>query len=147
MSLRRLLLVFIAGYVVAYLTIPLLALVVHAQDYLVATVTSYHYDRSKDYNESNFGLGIERRYSDECAWSVGYFKNSLYRNTVYVFAGYTPYRYMGWRYGVVVGAVTGYESGVSPWLTGVATRDYGRFGVNIVLAASAIALQVKVKWN
>ena len=147
MSLRRILLVFLAGYVVAYLTIPLLALVVHAQDYLVATVTSFHFDRSKDYNESNFGLGIERRYSDEWAGSVGYFKNSFYRNTVYVFAGYTPYRYGEWRYGVVVGAVTGYENNVSPWITGVATRDYGRFGVNIVLAASAMALQVKVKWK
>ena len=143
MSLRRLLLIFLAGYVAAYLTIPLLAMVVQAKDYAVATVTSFHFDRNKDYNEKNLGLGIERRFSETWSASTGYFRNSFNRDTVYVFAGYTPIEVYGWRVGMVGGAVSGYDRRITPWLTGLIMRDFGRVGVNIVAAPAGLALQLK----
>ena len=114
-----------------------------SQTYMVATITSFHFDRSKHYNESNFGIGIERRLNEKWSVSTGYFRNSFDRHTNYVFAGYTPLQVSDWRVGAVIGGVTGYENGVSPWLTGIATRDYGRVGINIVFSAAGIALQVK----
>lgn len=113
-------------------------------DYLVSTVTSYHFDRHRDYNERNFGLGWERRYSDEWAGSLGYYRNSYDRLTVYTFASYTPWTVATWRMGVVFGVVTGYdEDRPSTWLTGVATRDFGGLGLNVVFAPAALAFQVK----
>lgn len=144
-QLRRALLYLALGYLLAFLTTPLVALIANAQTYAVATLASYHFDRDKRYREINPGLGLEHRLSDTWSVSAGFFRNSFDRHTNYVFAGYTPVEVMGWRTGVVAGAVTGYEDRASPWFTGVATRDFGSIGVNIVFAASAIALQVKVK--
>jgi len=115
-----------------------------SQTYVVATITSLHFDRSKHYNENNFGLGLERRLSDAWSVSTGYFRNSFDRTTVYGFAGYTPFDIAGWRMGTVVGGVTGYDDGVSPWLTGIAMRDFGRIGINLVFSPAGIALQLKL---
>ena len=116
-----------------------------SQTYLVATLTSFHFDRSKQYNESNGGIGLEQRFNERWAVSAGFFRNSFDRHTNYIFAGYTPFQVSDWRVGAVMGGVTGYENGVSPWLTGIATRDYGRIGLNVVFSAAGIALQVKLK--
>lgn len=116
-----------------------------SQDYLVATVTSWHFDREKSYNENNLGLGLERRLSDDWSVSAGFFRNSFDRHTNYVFAGYTPFEVMGWRTGLVMGGVTGYDDGVSPWFTGVAMRDFGSIGLNIVFSPVGVALQVKYR--
>lgn len=142
--LRRALLYLALGYLLAFLTTPLLALVAEAQTYAVMTLTSFHFDRDKQYNENNVGLGLEHRVNDDWSISAGFFRNSFDRHTNYLFAGYTPVEVAGWRTGVVMGAVTGYENGASPWLTGVAMRDFGRIGINLVFSGAAIAVQLKV---
>lgn len=144
MIIRPSLLLFalLAGYVLGHVW-PIIA--AKSQTYAVATITSIHFDRDKNYNESNFGLGLERKVSDDWSISAGYFRNSFDRQTEYVFAGYTPVEIMGWRTGLVMGGVTGYEDGVSPWFTGIAMRDYGRIGVNLVFSGAGIAIQVKYK--
>lgn len=142
--LRRAVLYIALGYVLAFVTVPLVSLMAAAQTYAVATLASYHFDRKKDYNENNFGLGIEHRFSDAWAMSAGFFRNSFDRHTNYVFAGYTPIQYAGWRVGAVVGGVTGYSEGVDPWLTGIATRDFGRVGLNLVFSPAGVALQIKL---
>ena len=114
-----------------------------SQTFLTATIASYHFDRDKEYRESNPGLGLEHRFSDTWSVSAGFFRNSFNRHTNYVFAGYTPLQFDSWRVGAVMGGVTGYENGVAPWLTGIATRDYGRIGLNIVFSTAGIALQVR----
>ena len=116
-----------------------------SQTYLTATLASYHFDRDKPYRESNPGLGIEQKLNSGWSISAGFFRNSFNRHTNYVFAGYTPLQVSDWRVGAVMGAVTGYENGVSPWFTGIATRDYGRIGLNIVFSTAGVALQVKYR--
>jgi tetrahydromethanopterin S-methyltransferase subunit B len=142
-QLRRALLYLALGFLLGQITLPLVALIASAQDYLVTTVTSFHFDRNKDYNEKNLGLGIERRFSETWSASTGYFRNSFNRDTVYVFAGYTPIEVYGWRVGMVGGAVSGYDRRITPWLTGLIMRDFGRVGVNIVAAPAGLALQLK----
>jgi hypothetical protein len=144
-TLRRALIYFALGVLVGHVALPLAALIANAQTYAVATITSWHFDRDKKYNEDNFGLGLERRLSDTWSLSAGYFRNSFDRHTNYVFAGYTPVEVYGWRTGVVMGGVSGYDDGISPWLTGVMTRDFGRVGLNVVFSAGGVALQVKLR--
>ena len=111
-------------------------------EYLSLTLGSYHFDRDKDYNERNLGIGYER-HSGQWSFLTGYYKNSYYKDTVYLMAGYLPLRYENWRAGVVGGLVTGYES---PFLAGgVVSYNGRRYGLNIILAPVAIALQVKWK--
>lgn len=114
-----------------------------SQTYAVTTVTAYHFDRHKGYNERNFGLGIEQRVTENWSVSAGYFKNSFYRKTVYVLGSYTPVELLGWRVGATMGGVTGYTRGVAPWLTGVAMRDFGPMGVNIAFSYVGVAMQLK----
>lgn len=144
-QLRRAVIYIALGFLLGQIALPLMALIASAQTYAVATVTSWHFDRDKSYNENNFGLGLERRLSDTWSVSAGFFRNSFDRHTNYAFAGYTPIEYAGWRAGVVMGGVTGYEDGISPWFTGVATRDFGSVGLNLVFSPAGIALQVKLK--
>jgi hypothetical protein len=115
------------------------------QEYVVLTLRSYHLDRKQDYNEQNWGLGYEYKFSDEWSFSTGFYRNSFRRDTVYVFGAHTPWQIAGWRFGPLFGVVTGYDedTSFSPWITGVATKEWGRFGLNVVLAPAAIALQVK----
>ncbi len=113
------------------------------QTYLTVTLASYHFNRDRQYNERNFGLGIERRLSDDWSVSTGFYKNSFYRDSLYALASYTSARLAGWRLGVVFGGVTGYNDGLCPWVTGLATRDFGGFGINVVLGTAGVALQAK----
>ncbi len=144
-QLRRALLYIALGYMLAFVTVPLMAMFAEAQTYAVATLAAYHFDRSKEYREFNPGLGLEHRYSNEFSVSAGFFRNSFDRHTNYLFAAYTPVELGGWRTGVIAGGVTGYEEGASPWFSGVAMRDFGSVGVNLVFATSGIALQIKLK--
>jgi len=134
-----------SALVSVFLTLAGAPLLAFSQDYLVTTLTSYHFNREKTYNEFNLGLGLERRYSDTWAGSAGVYRNSFYRSSAYALIGYTPFESAGWRYGVVFGGVTGYENRISPWITGMATRDFGRAGVNVIFAPAAIALQLKYR--
>jgi hypothetical protein len=142
----------------AFLALVLLGLVqcvtnAHAEeprDYVVYTTASYHFDRSdkrnqgRGYNENNGGFGLERRFTDTWSVSAGFYENSFNRQTNYLFGGYTPWEIATWRVGATFGVVSGYDDGrLAPWLTGIATRDFGRLGVNAVFAPSALALQLK----
>jgi hypothetical protein len=114
---------------------------------LAVTTTSYHFNQSKDYNENNFGLGVERRYADDWRGHAGFYRNSLDRTTVYGLASYTPYRFGEWRVGGAAGLGTGYNSRpIGVLVGGFAIREWKTFGVNIIVHPVAVALQVKVKF-
>ena len=112
--------------------------------YGVATLRSYHFDRTPKRNENNLGLGLEIQKGD---WSgaVGYYNNSFERTTVYGLAGYTPYRICDWHVGATFGLASGYN--LPLFLAAVATRDFGRFGINIAASVPAVAVQVKWRFS
>jgi hypothetical protein len=125
---------------------PGLILPTEYRHHVVVTIKAIHRNRTRNYNEENFGLGLERQYS--LVWTVGagFYKNSYSRDTLYALAYYTPWTIKkDWRVGVVFGVVSGYDEGrLSPWLTGVIRRDFdNRLGVNIYVATSAVAFQVR----
>ena len=115
------------------------------ETYLSATIGSYHFNRDRDYEEHNWGLGIEQ-HSDRWAVLLGAYRNSYRRGSAYALAAYTPFDVGDWRVGPVAGMVTGYdESGPSLFAGGVMTRTWQTVGVNIIFTTSAVALQVKVR--
>ena len=119
-----------------------------ADNYVAITTTSYHFNQGKDYNANNFGLGVERRYSDTWRGHAGFYRNSLDRTTVYGLASYTPYSLGEWRVGGATGLGTGYNSRFIGVLAGgFAIREWKTFGVNIIVHPAAVALQIKVKFN
>jgi len=118
---------------------------VKAEDYVVATLASYHFNRSKDYNERNYGLGFERTYEDNWRGHAGAYKNSLDRTTAYVLTSYTPWRWGEWHAGGAAGLGTGYNSRpIGVLVGGFAIREWRNgFGVNVIVHPTALALQIK----
>lgn len=140
---------FIAGYVACILTIAAIGALatLWAQDYVTLPLASYHLDRRVKHNEINTGIGYEHR-EGEWIGGMGIYKNSFYRDTVYVFGAYTPWYVAGWNVGVLGGLATGYEEGRLTILpAGLVTREWGRFGVNVLLNPVAIGLQLKWRLN
>lgn len=113
------------------------------QDYAVATLRSYHFDRSTKHNENNLGLGYEHRFDKDYSAGTGFYENSQYRHTTYAWLGVTPQRIYDWRVGIVLGAGTGYACGlrVCP-IAGLLVQNEW---VNIAFAPSVVALQVKIR--
>jgi len=111
-----------------------------AQDYAVATLASYHFDRTKSYNERNLGLGLERQKGD---WSlgVGFYDNSIDKTTVYALGGWTPLRLFGTRVGLAAGPATGYNCGhrICAIGGGLVQGEY----FNLAVTPVAVALQAK----
>jgi hypothetical protein len=105
----------------------------HAGTWLVGTVTSYHTDRTADYNERNFGLGVELPTSvDRLSIIGGFYKNSIYRYSGYVGPSWTPFQAGDFHFGGAAGLVSGYDTGtrVVPALIPTATWEHDGWGAN-----------------
>lgn len=68
---------------------------------------SYHANRAKGYNESNFGLGVEVR-EGELRAGLGSFANSYYKTSNILYVSYLPWEIGPVRAGLRAGAVSGY---------------------------------------
>lgn len=121
--------------------------------WVVSTVGSYHFERSKDYNENNFGLGIERTFDKNFSQVAGYYQNSFDRQTLYVGIKYLPVNVNDVRLGVTLFLATGYHGLTEGALfIPLLTMDYhyGRMGLSILSLpdpkSGMIAAQLKWRW-
>lgn len=119
---------------------------------------TYHFQRDRDLNGANSGLGAEYRVRTDLALSVGRFYNSDRAWSNYAGVLYQPWRYKRWGFGVVAAAFDGYPrmrgGGWFPALIPAATYEYERIGVNIGVIPSykdrlygGISVQLKLKIN
>jgi hypothetical protein len=96
---------------------------------------TYHFDRNRDLNGANKGLGAEYRFRDDLAVTAGRFYNSDREWSNYAGAIWQPFAIGPVRLGAVAGAFSGYPhmrgGGWFPALIPVATIEYERVGVNI----------------
>jgi hypothetical protein len=96
---------------------------------------TYHFDRDKDLNGANGGLGAEYKFRADLAATAGRFYNSDRQYSNYIGAIWQPYAIGPVRLGAVVGGFNGYphmrDGGWFPALIPVATIEYERVGVNI----------------
>lgn len=120
---------------------------------LVVSGLSYHFDRTKKYNEQNFGLGLEHRLSDDFRVSAGWYRNSFYRQSRYAGVVYAPVEAGELRFGAALGVVSGYyrnQGRYMPLVLPTAMWDGRDFGINIGVVPKSkrtggggIALQMK----
>lgn len=123
-----------------------------ADTWVSATTVSYHLDRSRHFNETNPGLGIEHSLTDDTRAIAGFYRNSIYRESVYAGVAWTPLKTEYVRAGFVAGGITGYMVSPAPMLIPVVMFEGKRFGANLLFvphvikdAPATIGLQIKVK--
>jgi hypothetical protein len=78
-----------------------------AETYIQINGASVH--DKPGYNQFNYGAGIEQTVTDRWSLSGGWYRNSDYRGSAYVYARYSVYKDGPWDLGVAGGLVTGYE--------------------------------------
>lgn len=117
---------------------------------------SYHFDRDKDLNDSNPGLGAEYRFSTVASATAGRFYNSDRAYSNYIGVYYQPFKIGPVRLGAVVGAFNGYpkmrDGGWFPAAIPTASFEYKSVGVNLAFVPKykdrlygALSIQLKLK--
>lgn len=117
---------------------------------------TYHFNRDKDLNGANSGLGLEYRFRGDLAATAGRFYNSDRAYSNYVGAIWQPVTLGPVRLGAVIGAFDGYphmrNGGWFPALIPAATFEFRRVGVNVGFVPSykdrlygGISVQLKLK--
>lgn len=79
-------------------------------------VTSYHFERTPNYNENNAGLGLKWRRDGTRFLTLGTFRNSLSRSSTYAGMGSDWQLYGPLKLRLTAGVVTGYEIAVAPFV-------------------------------
>lgn len=126
------------------------------QTWLNAGFLSHHFQRDKDLNGSNGGLGIEQRFSTVMALTTGRFYNSDRRYSNYAGVYYQPIAVGPLRFGAVVGGFNGYpkmrDGGWFLAAIPVASIEYRSVGLNLAFVPSykdrlygAFSFQLKLK--
>jgi hypothetical protein len=117
---------------------------------------SYHYDREKDLNSTNYGFGIEYKYSSVASLTAGSFKNSNYRQSNYIGAYWQPISIGPVNLGVVAGGFNGYSNrnngGWFPAILPALTIEKDWVGLNLMIiptipnhVSGSLSLQIKFK--
>lgn len=121
-----------------------------ADTWLTLPGISYHADRSRDWNETNPGVGIERSLSDTTSATAGQYLNSYDRTTFYAGGIWRPLQTRYVRAGLFAALATGYPSPilVAPTLN-IGTPDVS---VDLIGAPSVgkgttafVALQLRIR--
>lgn len=117
---------------------------------------TYHFDRDKNLNGANGGLGMEYKFRADLAATAGRFFNSDRRYSNYLGALWQPFALGPVRLGAVVAGFNGYPhmrgGGWFPALIPVATIEYKRGGINFGIVPSykdrlygGLSVQLKIK--
>lgn len=121
----------------------------------VANVRSYHVSEQQ-FNQHNPGLGLEYHLDDSVVLMAGKYRNSVYRNSAYALAGWTPLHVSNIYAGLAAGAVNGYpalNSGkVAPVIVGLVRIEAEHVGANLIVIPKykesplTFGLQLKFKF-
>lgn len=141
-------------YVLAFLALVLPGLA-FADTWIDFSVSSYHFDRSVDHQERNWGIGLEQSITKEVNFVIGSYNNSEYLRSHYIGISYLPLQYNGVKLGFVAGMVDGYpnlQNGhYGPLAAPLLSYEYGKVGFNIIVippvdkTIGVIGMQIKFK--
>lgn len=111
---------------------------------------SYHFDRTNEHNERNWGVGLELPVTENSAWNVGYYHNSNWRPTAYAWYVKTPWKAGPVHFGWMAGLATGYAPNNNftpiPVAGLAATIRNEKVGVNFVcLPPEVCAVNLSIK--
>jgi hypothetical protein len=118
---------------------------------------SRHFDRKRDHNEHNLGLGIEYRTSPELSYMAGSYYNSVRKNTTYAAVNWQPWSVGPFKVGAAIGLMNGYPAvnrgGSFFAALPMASYEGRRFGVNVGFIPTvkdvegAVIVQFKLRVN
>lgn len=119
---------------------------------------TWHFQRDKDLNGSNGGLGAEWRFSTVASVTAGRFYNSDRAYSNYLGVYYQPWKLGPVRLGAVVGGFNGYpkmrDGGWFPAAIPTLSYEYERVGANVAIIPTykdrlygGISVQLKFKIN
>jgi len=119
---------------------------------------SYHWDKDKNLNNSNWGVGVEYVLNNQWSLTAGTFNNSDRERSNYLGAYYMPFEWQGFKFGAAVGAFNGYphykDGGWFPALIPTVAYERDYWGLNVGVVPSykdrlygAITFQLKVRFS
>lgn len=124
--------------------------------YGAVTLRSYHVDRAAQYNERNYGVGLEYQFNRTWALAAGEYKNSFRHKSTYYGGSYTPFTAGDWKAGVLLLAINGYDMRdhrrYIPIAVPMVAWEGERLGVNAIFVppvgngTGVLGLQMKVKF-
>ncbi len=117
---------------------------------------TYHFQKDRGFNNENYGLGAEYRYSADNAITAGFFRNSDNQQSRYVGWYWEPLIVSRVRLGAVMGGIDGYprmqNGGWFPAVIPTASIEFDRVGMNIMYIPSykdrlygGVSMQLKIK--
>jgi hypothetical protein len=117
---------------------------------------SHHFDKEKNLNNNNHGLGVEVGITDTYSLTAGVFENSDRATSHYLGAYVMPYRIRSLKAGVAVGAFNGYpkmrDGGWFPAVIPTMAIEGERIGFHVSFVPkigdrvnSALTFQIKFK--
>jgi len=124
--------------------------------WLNAGFYSYHFERDKNLDDNDYGLGVEYRYSSINSITAGRFHNSDRQISSYAAWFFQPYRWGNIRLGLLLGVINGYPKANNgdwfPLALPVASFEYKYVGFNFTAVPTyqdilhgSLSLQLKVK--
>jgi len=125
----------------------------HAETWGVATVGSYHFDRSSKHCEQNWGLGIEHDVWKNTRLAAGFYRNSFCEQSKYALLSWAPLHYGKFHIGAAAGGVTGYKPGAGFVIMPMVTYEEKNWGLNFGIMPAldskiltVIGLQLKTRF-
>ncbi len=117
---------------------------------------SYHFQKDKGFDNNNYGLGGEYRYSTTSSVMLGVFHNSDRDTSHYIVWHWQPLEFGPVHLGAVAGVIDGYpqmlDGGWFPVVIPMLSVEYRYIGANLLLVPSyqnrlhgAISLQLKLR--
>lgn len=120
-------------FAVAAVFCGLFSAAAHAETWVSVMGASYHTDRAAGYNETNPGIGIEQGDANLRA-VLGYYRNSLSRDTFYLGLSHTPIRIGGIGIGYTAGLASGYPNQAPLFVGALVSYERSGYGVNLIAA-------------
>ncbi len=124
--------------------------------WLNAGFYSYHFERDRDLDDNNLGLGVEYRYSTVNSITAGRFHNSDRQISSYAAWFWQPYALGQVRLGALLGVINGYPKANNgdwfPLALPVASFEYKNLGFSFTAVPTykdmlhgSLSLQLKLK--
>lgn len=126
------------------------------RDWINFGFLSHHQNRQAHFNERNFGLGWEHKFNEDVSSSVGFYRNSVRRESAYAAVLWEPLHLGPVKAGVMAGVINGYprlnHGNFIPMALPVASIEGRHLGANLICipklkdVSAVCAVQIKARF-
>ena len=111
-----------------------------------------HLSGGEHCNSVTSGLGVEQSHSGADRYSLGFYRNSNCKWSVYAAKAWLPLQFSDLKFGTIGGLVTGYGRPLTPAGGLVATYEPSHYGLNVIFipplqgSGNVLWIQGKIRW-